>query len=472
MTYRPRSKSVQDATPQTPSNTRTSDGRERALVAPLERGATLGRLVILGLRGEGGMGCVYAAYDPELDRKVAVKLLRREASQSREELLLREGRAMARLSHPNIVTVFDVGTLAGRVFITMELVEGQTLGQWTRDEKRSCHEVLRCFAQAGRGLAAAHAAGIVHRDFKPDNVLVSDDGRARVADFGLALPLSISTSADNPVEGTPAYMSPEQRLGAPVDARSDQYSFCVALREALDRSTSRDREALPPSVHAAIARGLRADPVERWPTMDALLAALPEDSERDASVSNGPRAVLIGAIVTLQFSLGLVVDPPSRDPAALGRATTVPSGAQLIAWVIVTLAVLAVVLAFARRRLLANRISRQIVASLAVLYYASILASYAGARLGLSDPASAALTLLWAGACMLLLGIALHRVFLPAGILSLAAGALVTARPIEAGWVARGVPFVIAIGLVLVWGWPASRDGAQRARKPYASAQR
>ncbi|HVE87032.1 MAG TPA: serine/threonine-protein kinase, partial [Myxococcales bacterium] len=236
----------------------------------LERGAMLGRYLVLHPLGEGGMGIVYSAYDPELDRKVAVKLISASASEDLagdgQARLLREAQAMARVSHPNVIAVYDVGTLSNRVFVAMELVDGGTLKDWVRQKKRSTRDILRVFVEAGRGLAAAHAAGLVHRDFKPENVLISkkEGGRAQVTDFGLArlagssedrgmkgaaltsLPKRLQQSADDRgrlldaqitqhglVMGTPQYMSPEQHLGKDPDARSDQFSFCAALYWAL-----------------------------------------------------------------------------------------------------------------------------------------------------------------------------------------------------------------------------------------------
>src|SRR5262249_21774566 len=157
----------------------------------LSRGATLGRYVVLDLIGEGGMGVIYAAYDPELNRKLAIKLIRPEAAAERDgennkARLLREAHALARLSHPNVVLVHDVGTWGDQVFLAMEYVEGCSLRQWLQAEQRSWREVLNVLLAAGRGLSAAHAAGIVHRDFKPENVLVAKSGRVCVADFGLA----------------------------------------------------------------------------------------------------------------------------------------------------------------------------------------------------------------------------------------------------------------------------------------------
>jgi len=242
--------------------------------APMDGDAapvTLGRYRIGKLLGAGGMGSVYEAYDPELERVVAVKVLRedREATISRERRLIREAKVMARLAHPNVMRVYDVGVAEGRVYLAMEHVQGVTLEHWLAREPRSVAEILGSFAAAGQGLAAAHDAGLVHRDFKPSNVMVSDDGRVLVTDFGLARSVSDLEPADGDVEdarapapaeptvtvthsgvkvGTPQYMAPEQRAAGSVDARADQFSFCVSVWDAL-------YGALPYSDGAAYARG-------------------------------------------------------------------------------------------------------------------------------------------------------------------------------------------------------------------------
>src|SRR5579862_4327593 len=213
------------------------------------RGATIGRYVILERLGQGGMGVVYRAYDPELDRRIALKLVRADSRHhlALRQRLVREAQAMARVSHANVLTVYDAGTVGDEVFIAMELVDGVTLGRWLRAERRAWRDVIDRFVGAGRGLAAAHAAGLVHRDFKPDNVLVAASGAVRVTDFGLARaaresdPDAAPSPSASPsrltqtgaVLGTPAYMAPEQVRGEAVDARADQFSFCVALYEAL-----------------------------------------------------------------------------------------------------------------------------------------------------------------------------------------------------------------------------------------------
>src|SRR5450432_3255863 len=262
-----------------------SDARCPA-AAILERGQAIDRFVVLGLVGRGGMGEVYAAYDPELDRKVAIKLLRaRSEAADGKTRLLREAQAIAKLQHPNVVVVYDVGTYGDSVFIAMEFVEGRTVSGWLEAGRRTRREILDVSLAAGRGLAAAHAAGLVHRDFKPDNVMVTNDGQVRVMDFGLArqvaeaaaearaaaaslaaaadaraaegVPrdqdhddadadaprpsaasasnkyLSVKLTQSGAMLGTPAYMAPEQFAVAPTDARTDQFSYCVALYEAL-----------------------------------------------------------------------------------------------------------------------------------------------------------------------------------------------------------------------------------------------
>src|SRR5262245_22789649 len=172
----------------------------------LLRGASIGRYIVLGLVGRGGMGEVYAAYDPELDRKVAVKLLRVKPgagvslTEGRQRTL-REAQAIARLSHPNVVVCYDVGTFEDKVFIAMEFVEGNTAGFWAQSQKRNWREILKVYLAAGRGLAAAHEKGLVHRDFKPDNIMVSRDGQVRVMDFGLA------RQADKPANGAKAIVT-------------------------------------------------------------------------------------------------------------------------------------------------------------------------------------------------------------------------------------------------------------------------
>jgi tRNA A-37 threonylcarbamoyl transferase component Bud32 len=222
-----------------------SSSRDRAEVESLEPGMSIGRYVVVKAVGAGAMGSVYAAYDPDLDRRVALKLLRsRSDSEELRSRLLREAKAMARLSHPSVITVHDVGEYSNRLFIAMEFIEGGTLRDWLARNGPKWREALQILVRAGRGLAAAHAAGLVHRDFKPDNVLVGHDGRVRVTDFGLARgigeddveppsgatahdPLDATITRTGALVGTPAYMAPERFGGAAADARADMFSFCV-----------------------------------------------------------------------------------------------------------------------------------------------------------------------------------------------------------------------------------------------------
>jgi serine/threonine protein kinase/tetratricopeptide (TPR) repeat protein len=389
-------------------------------VETLPRGTAIRRYVVLDTIGAGAMGVVYAAYDRDLDRKIALKLVRDPRRRSSRKRLLREAKALAQLSHPSVVAVFDVGTYRDQVFLAMELVTGQTLRSWLRAAPRSRREVLEVYHRAGEGLAAAHAAGIVHRDFKPDNILIDQRGRVRVADFGLALidrsggqdglresgggegeggersrraaahvddvdvvdvvddgsgePTDRDPSSDpsgdpsdsdgvfghlspghlasgetpagrtraltatGMVLGTPAYMAPEQGSGyLPVDARADQYSFCVALYEglcghrpfegadtelagaatdgaattapaglspvpspfaaALDLHRSSppappSARELPARLHRVLARGLSAEPADRYPSMEALLA----DLDRGEARPRRRRALFIALI--------------------------------------------------------------------------------------------------------------------------------------------------------------------------------
>ncbi|MCY1009206.1 protein kinase [Nannocystis pusilla] len=286
--------------------------------------------------GQGSMGTVYLADDERLARQVALKLLHEEQYGPR---LQREALALARLSHPNVVQVFEVGVADGRAFVAMEYVPGQTLHAWLRARPRPWREVLGVLLDAGRGLAAVHAAGLVHRDFKPSNVVLGDDGRARVFDFGLARSLAdvdeprASGSPDTEpltaltrtgvVVGTPAYMALEQFRDHVHDARSDQFSYCVTLFEALYRVRPYDgptvadlyralehgRPVDPPAgsqvpawLHAVVVRGLARDPAARWPSMTALLAELGRDRDRVRRRWFAGAALGLGAL-----ALGLVV---------------------------------------------------------------------------------------------------------------------------------------------------------------------
>lgn len=289
----------------------------------LRTGARLGRYTVLERLGAGAMGVVHAALDRELDRRVALKVLYPSKSSAGRPSLLDEAKAMAQVSDPHVATVFDAGSSAGpdagsgagsgadMLFIAMELVRGGSLMEWL-DERREWTAVLAMFIQAGRGLHAAHEAGLVHGDFKPHNVLVDIDGSAKVTDFGLCRQVfeepvtdvgthsrdsSVVVASGSAVPGTPAYMSPEMYAGRMPTTRSDQFAFCVALYEALygfhpfmghERSRTRlvlgvtTGRVLPPPagsvvpgwVHAAVAKGLARDPRRRHASMEGLLHRL------------------------------------------------------------------------------------------------------------------------------------------------------------------------------------------------------
>ena len=381
--------------------------------ATLARGASIGRYVVLGLVGRGGMGEVYAAYDPELDRKVAVKLLRVKPgagvslAEGRQRTL-REAQAIARLSHPNVVVVYDVGTFEEKVFIAMEFLDGNTAGYWAQSQRRTWQELLKVYVAAGRGLAAAHEKGLVHRDFKPENVMVGRDGQVRVMDFGLARQVSEKPTSEKPAAapvvvgngaanvtqkivlkvsepgvpqpvdgatmvlsaagsdsggngdgddlrtsnsgmfdhrltrtgammGTPAYMAPEQFRGVGTDARTDQFSFCIALYEALygERPFAgntlmalttnvvngklRDAPAnssVPAWIRKILLRGLRVSPDDRYPSMGDMLDAL----AKNPAVARR-RALYIGGAVMLAVGLGFGMRQGLADrPAPCGGA--------------------------------------------------------------------------------------------------------------------------------------------------------
>ncbi|MCE9573562.1 MAG: serine/threonine protein kinase, partial [Deltaproteobacteria bacterium] len=307
----------------------SDSARDRSMpgiaVAPLEPGVRLGRYRLGNRLGAGAMGVVWAARDPNLDRPVAIKVVHPEFARAPDAAarLLREARAMAKVSHPGVVAVYDAGQAGEQLFLAMELVPGTTLGKLMRErtaaELADWRRWLAMLVDAGRGLAAAHAAGIVHRDFKPDNVLVGAGGRVCVGDFGVAelslvprgAEVAPGASVDNlsiadltmtgALLGTPAYMSPEQLRGQDADARADQFSFCASAFEALygvrpfalpprtdpspvttliaaiegGQLQPPPRDArVPRAIHDAIVRGLAPAPGARWPSMDALLAAL------------------------------------------------------------------------------------------------------------------------------------------------------------------------------------------------------
>lgn len=344
----------------------------------------VGRYRVEGKLGAGGMGVVYRAHDPELARDVALKLMNTAAVSDEEAgrargRLVREARAMAKLAHPNVIHVYDVGAVDDGVFIAMELVDGDPLSKWIAQEAPGWRDTLRCYLDAGEGLAAAHEAGIVHRDFKPENVMLGSDGRVRVGDFGLAggpgsetgrhelLPgdsgsasvdhgtVSSSLTRTGALLGTPKYMAPEQETGLSATARSDQFGFCVALYEGLyghppfhGTTVARYRQAVneeavripehpevPKWVFDLLRRGLHRDPADRHPSMRTLLDAL--RSGLAALTDPRPRkrravwiwALGVGVGVMAAVGSGLAVgdDPPPPDAPESVQALATPLAA-------------------------------------------------------------------------------------------------------------------------------------------------
>jgi tetratricopeptide (TPR) repeat protein len=297
------------------------------LFGEVEEAPRIGRYVLVERLGAGGMGVVFSAYDATLDRKVAIKFIHAHLAgqPSTRERFLREARAMARLSHPNVVQIHEADEADGRLFLALEFVVGSTLRTYLADHRDALQwrEIVAIFRDAGEGLAAAHAAGIVHRDFKPDNVLRTEGGAIKVADFGLAglamdeahgsasSPGELGVTAPDGVVGTLAYMAPEQHRRQPCDARADQFAFCVALFEALfgappfagndavsrmvavieGRRTTVARAGVPARVREIVERGLAIDPNHRWPSMRALLEQLDR--------ARAPRRIAVWAFAAL-----------------------------------------------------------------------------------------------------------------------------------------------------------------------------
>ncbi len=326
------------------------ESNRRTRVPVLTVGDTLGRYVVLERIGAGAMGQVFAAWDPQLDRKVALKVLKSAVSSDEHQArLLREAQTLARLSHPNVVTVFDVGRWEGQRFIALEFVDGGSVREWLAAQSRGVKDVVSIFIQAGRGLSAAHQAGVVHRDFKPDNVLVRSDGRAQVTDFGLAsesagrvgdgpaLEPGASLTGTGALLGTPAYMAPAQLDGAPATAASDQFGFCLALFEALTgqrpwtgnsvealRSAMRDgplpafpsSSEVPLPIRKAVLRGLSNQEAARWPSMGALLDALEPVSDRRSPTALGVAVLAMVGGLALVFGRASVEIETKCPPSA------------------------------------------------------------------------------------------------------------------------------------------------------------
>ncbi|MEZ4448227.1 MAG: protein kinase [Nannocystaceae bacterium] len=392
---------------------------------------SFGRYTIRFRLGAGAMATVYAAHDAELDRLVALKLIHDDPSEDGYERVAREARALARVSHPNVVQIFEVGRYGGQAFVAMELVEGETLGAWQRERARTVDELLDMYIQAGHGLVAAHEAGIIHRDFKAENVLIGGDERPRVADFGLARALGVDDerrqasaavegdardlTGPGAVIGTPAYMSPEQHRGALVDERSDQFNFCAALHEAIygvrpfDGATIAEIRAqamagvlsepppgVPryPSIDAVLARGLAHEPDDRWPSLAELLEHLAVAAPRvDPAASSRIRRRFMVGLGVIAVGVAVALQGESRvDPGGL-----LPS--HLVIAALVIFIALGLAAALVRRSLLRSAFHRPIVGGFLMItgasFYARLVAALAGEAMAgviLADLAGVGLT--------------------------------------------------------------------------------
>ena len=320
-------------------------------------GTRVGRYILLSQIGAGGMGTVFKAVDPVLDRAVAVKMVHASSSARGRAALMREAQALAKLSHPNVVPIFDVGTVGNAVFLAMELVRGQTVSEWLKTAPTR-KQVLEVFSAAGRGLAAAHSAGLVHRDFKPANIMIGDDGRVRVLDFGLArqasageeMPLAEGSQAGVPlpvpvtsVAGTPTYMAPEQAVGSEVDARTDVFAFCVAVHEAIygelpfpephldedmTRYVAQRRVGSAPAeardrLYRVLRRGLSPEPMERYSTMAPLLAELSRPSLAERLRQTATLVVLLMAAVAVTAVVHTLWQRHLANEKALAQAAQI-----------------------------------------------------------------------------------------------------------------------------------------------------
>lgn len=329
---------------------------------------TVGRYKIIKEIGVGGMGVVYKAHDPELNREIAIKIIRNDISDISDEdeassktRLLREAQAMATLSnHPNIVTVYDVGEHNGRVFIAMEFVKGRPIDKWIEENDLSWRQIVRLYLDAASGLISAHNEGLVHRDFKPDNVLVEEgSGVVKVMDFGLTKleeahhkdsrwttdPFSLNVTISGRLIGTPAYMAPEQFLELSVDHRTDQFGFCVALYESLagyrpfQASTIKDlanevlnmnlisppvKSDVPDWVWETLIKGMSVRPRDRWASMKDLAEALINPPPDVSSIQSGSRKILlIGMGLTAVGVITILLWPTNKPQHA--RQIEVPS---------------------------------------------------------------------------------------------------------------------------------------------------
>jgi hypothetical protein len=446
------------------------------------RGDRLGRFTVLDVLGRGGMGLVLSAYDPNLDRRVALKLVRDKVQAGDEsDRLMGEARAMARLRHPNVLTIYEVGEEGGRVYLAMEQVEGGSLRErqdrLRRQGRAPWRAILDLYVAAGRGLAAAHAAGIVHRDFKPDNVLVDREGGVRVADFGLAfsaeraprvasgtLPTHIPTAREWSGLGTPGYIPAEQYLGRAVDARADQFAFCVSLWEALygERpfagaeeagcaravldgrvSAPRGEREVPTWLRDLLIRGLRPDPADRYPSMDALLAELDCDDPTAVRSSRRIGMIALTGLFTLLGVYPVVID----DGHGLG-GIAISIG--------IALAGLLVIAAALRGREPLTPFNRHLFVMLFTSIAVSLAATGGAAMLGFDeDQTCRVLLLLWSAMAAMVAASVEARLWIASA--AYAAAFVASCLVPEALHLATGAAHcTLMLNAIAIWGgWPA-----------------
>ncbi len=485
---------------QDPSHLGTqTDGENDLADDPTRRGyfgesARIGRFAVLRTLGEGGMGVVYSAYDEELDRRVALKLLRpgRDNSPRNQARMQREARAMAKLSHPNVVQVYEVGRFEEQVFLAMEFVQGKTLGAWLKGGPRSWQEILNILVQAGRGLHAAHESGIIHGDFKPDNILIDAEERVRVVDFGLSRrtePASASLkgaaasgdaglslqsapvppSSPRPsgetlppsrdhddlrsnakIAGTPAYMAPEQHRHTPANQRTDQFSFCVTLFTALygihpfaggslleliikltDGKVNPVPvgSTVPGTVHAAVVRGLQVDPDQRWPSLADLLGELDAIAARYRDPELDLTVARRQRVVLATIIAVSILAMSIAVILGSPAEDMLPSAeTNALAGAGINSLLLAVVFAY-RRSLLKNRINRQLTAWLVVSSLAMLADRTIALVLALPVSATMAIDLLLLGSIAAMSAIIVERWIAWPAVLLLTGALMATILP-------------------------------------------
>ena len=443
----------------------------------MSAGTRIGELVILGKLGEGATSTVYAARDEALGRTVAIKQLQGNFAgrgSSDRQRIRNEARLLAHLAHPNVVALHELREHHGELLLIMEHVQGAPLGAWIAQTPH-WRPRLAALLQAGRGLAAAHALGLTHGDFKPDNVLVGDDQRVRVVDFGLARLLTAPESATTrggPIAGTPAFMAPEQFAGRPGDARSDQFAFCVtvytclfgqppfpadtlpALVERLAAPPAPPpAHELPPALVAAVLRGLARDPEDRWPGMDALLAALEREHGRDPEDD-----LRLGRRQRRIATIGLLASASAIDAWIFLRPDAAPSQLaprDLVVFMLVVMVLLLALVAGFWRAFRQNRANRQLIGVVLLALGAVLVHRLFALHHDTPPPHTLAVDLLIMATCAGLTALTFRRQFLAPALVFLLAAALAALAPERAPAV-FSASSVTTFALVLLW-WP--RDG-------------